>query len=101
MNLLGLILSPFNADDLMLYSSSGAVELLKRLEEVHSGASQGAGDDYLSVLMVTMKGSNSDENEALQRLKSARLSLAKYYAKCTMVAGGRDITGSRVGVIAV
>ncbi|KAH8991666.1 Nup85 nucleoporin-domain-containing protein [Lactarius akahatsu] len=86
-------------DNLMLYSSSGAVELLKRLEEVHLGASQGAGDDYLSILMVTMKG--SDESEALQRLKSARLSLAKYYAKCTMVAGGRDISGSRVGIIAV
>lgn len=83
----------------MLYSSSGAVELLKRLEEVHLGASQGAGTDYLSILMVTMKG--SDESEALQRLKSARLSLAKYYAKCTMVAGGRDISGSRVGIIAV
>lgn len=79
----------------MLYSSSGAVELLKRLEEVHLGASQGAGDDYLSVLMVTMKG--SDGSEPLQRLKSARLSLAKYYAKCTMVAGGRDTSGSRVG----
>lgn len=86
-------------DDLMLYSSSGAVELLRRLEEVHLGASQGAGDDYLSILMVTMKG--SDESEALRRLKSARLSLAKYYAKCTMVAGGRDISGSRVGIIAV
>lgn len=86
-------------DDLMLYSSSGAVELLKRLEEVHLGASQGAGDDYLSILMVTMKG--SDDSEALQRLKSARLSLAKYYAKCTMVAGGRDTSGSRVGIIVV
>jgi nuclear pore complex protein Nup85 len=95
----GLTLSCFNADDLMLYSSSGAVELLKRLEEVHLGASQGAGDDYLSILMVTMKG--SDDSEALQRLKSARLSLAKYYAKCTMVAGGRDTSGSRVGIIVV
>ncbi|KAH9987143.1 nucleoporin Nup85-like protein [Russula compacta] len=86
-------------DDLMLYSSSGAVELLKRLEEVHLRASQGSGDAYLSILMTTMGGSN--EAEALQRLKSARLSLAKYYAKCTMVSGGRDIRGSRVGVIAV
>jgi len=86
-------------DDLMLYSSSGAVELLKRLEEVHLRASQGSGDAYLSVLMATMGGSS--EAEALQRLKSARLSLAKYYAKCTMVAGGRDIKGSRVGIITV
>lgn len=83
----------------MLYSSSGAVELLKRLEEVHLRASQGSGDAYLPILMTTMRGSN--EAEALQRLKSARLSLAKYYAKCTMVSGGRDIRGSRVGVIAV
>jgi nuclear pore complex protein Nup85 len=83
----------------MLYPSSGAVELLKRLEEVHLRASQGSGDDYLSVLEVTMRGSS--EAEALQRLKAARLSLAKYYAKCTMVAGSREISGSRVGIIAV
>ncbi|KAN0115630.1 Nup85 Nucleoporin domain containing protein [Russula decolorans] len=86
-------------DNLMLYSSSGAVELIKRLEEVHLRASQGSGDAYLSILMVTMGGSN--EAEALQRLKSARLTLAKYYAKCTMIAGGHDIKGSRVGIIAV
>lgn len=85
-------------DNLMLYSSSGAVELIKRLEEVHLRASQGSGDAYLSILMVTM---GSNEAEALQRLKSARLTLAKYYAKCTMVAGGHDIKGSRVGIIAV
>ena len=83
----------------MLYSSSGAVELLKRLDEVHLRTSQGSGDAYLSILMVTMGGSN--EAEALQRLRTARLSLAKYSAKCTMVAGGRDIKGSRVGIIAV
>lgn len=93
------IIFSLTVDDLMLYSSSGAVELLKRLEEVHLRASQGSGDAYLSILMVTMGGSG--EAEALQRLKSARLSLAKYYAKCTMVAGGRDIKGSRVGIIAV
>jgi nuclear pore complex protein Nup85 len=86
-------------DNLMLYSSSGAVELIKRLEEVHLRASQGSGDAYLSILMVTMGGTN--EAEALQRLKSARLTLAKYYAKCTMMAGGHDIKGSRVGIIAV
>jgi nuclear pore complex protein Nup85 len=82
----------------MLFSSSGAVELIKRLEEVHLRASQGSGDAYLSVLMVTM---GSNEAEALQRLKSARLTLAKYYAKCTMIAGGHDIKGSRTGIIAV
>ncbi|KAH9987510.1 Nup85 nucleoporin-domain-containing protein [Russula vinacea] len=85
-------------DNLMLFSSSGAVELIKRLEEVHLRASQGSGDAYLSVLMVTM---GSNEAEALQRLKSARLTLAKYYAKCTMIAGGHDIKGSRTGIIAV
>jgi nuclear pore complex protein Nup85 len=83
----------------MLYPSSGAVELLKRLEEVHLRASQGSGDDYLSVLEITMKGAS--EAEAIQRLKTARLSLAKYYAKCTMVAGSREISGSRVGIIAI
>jgi len=93
------ILSSSIVDDLMLYSSSGAVGLLKRLEEVHLRASQGSGDAYLSVLMVTMGGSS--ETQALQRLKSARLSLAKYYGRCTMVAGGRDIKGSRVGIMTV
>ncbi|KAI0272744.1 Nup85 nucleoporin-domain-containing protein [Gloeopeniophorella convolvens] len=87
------------SDNTMLYSSSGAVELLKRLEEVHLRAAQGAGDDYLSVLVMSMKGAN--EREAFLRLKSARLSLAKYYAKCTMVAGGHGIAGSRVEITAV
>ena len=48
-----------------------------------------------------MGGSN--EAEALQCcvLNPLASTLAKYYAKCTMIAGGHDIKGSRVGIIAV
>ncbi|KAI0057204.1 hypothetical protein BV25DRAFT_1872473 [Artomyces pyxidatus] len=85
------------ADGTMLFSPSGVVQLLKRLEEVHIRAAQGSGSDYLSVLMKTMKGAT--EKEALQRLRSARLALAKSYARCTMLgAGGREIPGPLPGV---
>ncbi|RDB15810.1 Nuclear pore complex protein Nup85 [Hypsizygus marmoreus] len=70
-------------DPILLFSSSGASELLRKLEEVFVRTSQGAGDDYLSVLMRTMKGGG--EKEALDRLKIVRLALARYFARCTTV----------------
>lgn len=78
-----ILMDQCGSDGLMLFSSSGAVELLKRLEEVNIRAIQGSGEDYLSVLVKTMK--NGSLKDALQRLKVTRLALAKYYAKCTMV----------------
>ncbi|KAI0310662.1 nucleoporin Nup85-like protein [Amylostereum chailletii] len=70
----------------MLFSSVGAVELLRRLEEIYVRTTQGSGDDYLSVLRRTMKGAS--EAEALRRLEMTRLTLAKYYGRCTMVGSG-------------
>lgn len=71
----------------MLFSSSGATELLKRLEELHTRVTQGGGEDYLSALLKTMKG-NGGEREALQKLMSTRLALANYYARCTTAGVG-------------
>jgi nuclear pore complex protein Nup85 len=55
--------------------------LLQRLEEISVRALQGSGEDYLSVLTRTNKGSG--EREALDRLKVVRLALARYFARCT------------------
>lgn len=71
----------------MLFSSTGATELLKRLEELHTRVAQGGGEDYLSALLKTMKG-HGGEREALQKLMSTRLVLANYHARCTMVGVG-------------
>lgn len=81
----------------MLFSSSGAVELLKRLEELQTKAAQGGGEDYLSVLLKTMKG-NGGEREALQKLMSTRLALARYYARCTTAGVGVGGVGGGIQV---
>lgn len=65
----------------LLFSPSGASELLRKLEEVFVRTSQGSGEDYLSVLMKTIKGGG--EKEALDRLNVVRLALARYFARCT------------------
>ncbi|THV00805.1 hypothetical protein K435DRAFT_776286 [Dendrothele bispora CBS 962.96] len=66
----------------LLFASSDAAELLSKLEEISIRASQGSGDDYLSVLTRTIKGGG--EKEALERLKVVRLALARYFARCTI-----------------
>ncbi|KAF5369464.1 hypothetical protein D9758_002731 [Tetrapyrgos nigripes] len=66
----------------LLFSTSDAAELLKKLEEISIRASQGSGDDYLSVLVRTIKGGG--EKDALERLKVVRLALARYFARCTV-----------------
>lgn len=79
----------------MLFSYSGACQLLRRLEEIFIRAEQGSGTDYLDVLMRTMK--NAGEKEALNRLKTVRLSLARYFARCTVIdVGGKHVTERRV-----
>ncbi|KAF5383546.1 hypothetical protein D9615_003741 [Tricholomella constricta] len=65
----------------LLFASASASELLRKLEEIFVRTSQGAGDEYLSVLMRTMHGSG--EKEALEQLKLVRLALARYFARCT------------------
>lgn len=68
------------------------------MEEVHIRASQGSGEDYLAILMKivrtgTGKGVGS-EKDALNKLKSVRLALAKYFARCGVIGvGGKDTIG--------
>ncbi|KAF8872834.1 nucleoporin Nup85-like protein [Gymnopilus junonius] len=64
----------------LLFSTTGANLLLQKLEEIFVRASQGAGDDYLSVLIRVIRCHR--EKEALERLKTVRLALAHYFARC-------------------
>ncbi|KAL7280365.1 hypothetical protein ACG7TL_005290 [Trametes sanguinea] len=74
-------------DGSMFFTSNDACLLIQKLEEIHLAVGQGAEDDFLPVLCrVTKRG----KKHALQRLEVARLSLAKYYAKCGAIGvGGR------------
>ena len=65
----------------LLFSSSDVVELLRKLNEIFVRTSQGAGGDYLRVMIRSLK--SGGEQEALDRLKLVRLALAKYYGRCT------------------
>lgn len=56
------------------------MELLRKLDEIFVRTSQGAGGDYLRVMIRSLSGG---EQEALDRLKLVRLALAKYYGRCT------------------
>ncbi|KAK0189185.1 Nup85 nucleoporin-domain-containing protein [Armillaria mellea] len=66
----------------LLFSPSSAAALLKKLEEIFTRTSQGSGQDYLGVLLRRMKGGG--EKEALEHMKTARLALAKYFARCAI-----------------
>ena len=79
----------------MLFSSTNIGLLLRKMEEVHTRTSQGSGEDYLSVLVKIIRSSgvkgNGGEKEALNKLKTVRLALAKYFARCGVIGvGGRD-----------
>ncbi|KAF8159828.1 Nup85 nucleoporin-domain-containing protein [Crassisporium funariophilum] len=67
----------------LLFSSSGASLLLQRLDEIFVRTSQGAGDEYLPVLTRVIGGRG--EKEALERLKTVRLALAHYFARCLVL----------------
>ncbi|KAF6753070.1 Nup85 nucleoporin-domain-containing protein [Ephemerocybe angulata] len=67
----------------LLFSSAQASMLLRKLEEISVRVAHGAGSDYLGVLVRMCDG--KDESEALKRLKLVRLSLARYFAKCTVL----------------
>ncbi|KAJ3729997.1 Nup85 nucleoporin-domain-containing protein [Lentinula guzmanii] len=69
----------------LLFSFSDAIELLKKLEEIFIRSSQGSGNDYLTVLIRTLQGGG--EKEALERLKTVRLAIARYFARCTVGHG--------------
>jgi nuclear pore complex protein Nup85 len=60
--------------------------LLQKLEEIFLASSQGAGDDYLAILICAIGGRG--EKEALERLKTVRLALAHYFARCLVLGVG-------------
>ena len=72
----------------LLFSSASASLLLQKLEEIFVGSSQGAGDDYLTVLARVIGGRG--EKEALERLKTVRLALAHYFARCLVLGMGAN-----------
>jgi nuclear pore complex protein Nup85 len=76
-----------SAASALLFSSSGALLLLQKLEEIFTRTSQGAGPDYLAVLTRVLKGRS--EKEALERLKTVRLALARYFAR-SLVLGAAE-----------
>ena len=81
------LMSAFNADDTMLFTSADACLLIQKVEEIQIRVGQGGGDDYLSVLARIASGS---EKHAMQRLQTVRLALARYYARCGAIGvGGR------------
>ena len=72
----------------MLFSSDEACLLLRKLEEICSRTAQGSGADYLNVFVRSSR--SRDEKQALQKLQTVRLALAKYYARCGVIGvGGR------------
>jgi len=73
---------------MMPFHPSEVFELLRRLEEVQTRAGQGAGVEYLGALISQLQ--KGGEREALRELESVRLALARYFARCSVVAvGGR------------
>jgi nuclear pore complex protein Nup85 len=87
------------ADSTLLFSYAGALELLQKLQEIFTRAEQGSGSDYLAILTRTIKG--GDEKEALNRLKTVRLQLARYFARCTVIGvGGKHVTEKRSYAVA-
>ena len=70
----------------LLFPSASASLLLQKLEEIFVRSSQGAGDDYLAVLTRVIGGKG--EKEALERLKTVRLALAHYFARCLVLGVG-------------
>lgn len=60
--------------------------LLQKLEEIFIQTSQGAGSDYLAVLIRVLRGKG--EKEALERLRTVRIAIAQYFARCSVLDGG-------------
>ncbi|KAF8216477.1 Nup85 nucleoporin-domain-containing protein [Mycena galopus ATCC 62051] len=68
----------------LLFSATGAAELLGKLEEIFVRSSQGSGGDYLDVLSRTIPGGG--HKEALDRLQTVRLALARYFARSAVLS---------------
>jgi nuclear pore complex protein Nup85 len=92
-------LSGWGIDSTLLFSYAGALELLQRLQEIFTRTEQGSGDDYLAILIRTIKAGG--EREALNRLKAVRLELARYFARCTVIGvGGKHVSEKRSYAVA-
>lgn len=77
-------------DATLLFPYAGACVLLQHLEEVIARTDQGSGDEHLRVLVAKLGSGGT--TEALHALQGVRLSLAKYFARCTMIGtGGKQI----------
>jgi nuclear pore complex protein Nup85 len=74
----------------MLLPSWGAREILAKMEEIVTRTSQGSGDDYLGVLRKITEGGG--ETDALERLRTARLVLARHFARCAL----KSVSGKRL-----
>jgi len=72
--------------EVMPFDVSEVFELLRRLEEVQTRAAQGSGLGYLSALVMQIE--KGGEREALRHLESVRLALARYFARCSVLAVG-------------
>nr|GAT45669.1 predicted protein [Mycena chlorophos] len=70
---------------MLLFPPSGAAELLNKLEEIFTRSAQGSGADYLDILTRTIRGGGN--KEALERLKTVRLAMARYFARSAMLSG--------------
>ncbi|KAF7308801.1 Nuclear pore complex protein Nup85 [Mycena kentingensis (nom. inval.)] len=68
----------------LLFPTSGATELLNRLEEIFTRSAQGSGADYLDIFARTLRGGG--HKEALERLKTVRLALARYFARSAVLS---------------
>ncbi|KAF9219749.1 hypothetical protein BS17DRAFT_375656 [Gyrodon lividus] len=79
-----------------LFSYASACVLLYRLDEVCARTAQGSGEDYLRTLEMKLQVDGC--RVAQQQLQLARLALARYFARCTMIGtGGAQIIDRRVG----
>ncbi|KAF8842387.1 hypothetical protein BDN67DRAFT_899400 [Paxillus ammoniavirescens] len=79
-----------------LFSYASACVLLHRLDEVCAKTAQGSGGDYLRILEMKLQAGGCQV--AHQQLQIARLALAKYFARCSMIGtGGSQIIDRRVG----
>jgi len=74
--------------DICLFSALDVNQFLRRIEEISTRTAQGAGEDYLTVFVRTIRDGN--EKEALERLRVVRLALAKYLARWSVLSAGNS-----------
>ncbi|KAG1899467.1 Nup85 nucleoporin-domain-containing protein [Suillus fuscotomentosus] len=86
-------------DATLLFPYAGACVLLQHLEEVIARTDQGSGDEHLRILVAKLGSGGT--TEALHALQGVRLSLAKYFARCTMIGTGGKQTLERKFIAAV